>query len=181
MAYDDYEHLLVEVADGVATVRMNRPEKLNAFNATMGLELLRLPDALRADPEVEANVSHYSALPSVREAMVRKQRAIAGKGLAVLAGRDIGTVVLPNAPLKFYLEASEDARAERRGKQSGEWGQAQADADARRDIHRRDVIDSTRGVAPLRAAPDAVVIDTTALSLEEVLKLALENVQCASG
>ncbi|MFN8531954.1 MAG: enoyl-CoA hydratase/isomerase family protein [Dehalococcoidia bacterium] len=52
MAYDDYEHLLVEVADGVATVRMNRPEKLNAFNATMGLELLRLPDALRADPEV---------------------------------------------------------------------------------------------------------------------------------
>ena len=137
-------------------------------------------DRLR-DPEVEANVSHYSALPSVREAMVRKQRAIAGKGLAVLAGRDIGTVVLPNAPLKFYLEASEDARAERRGKQSGEWGQAQADADARRDIHRRDVIDSTRGVAPLRAAPDAVVIDTTALSLEEVLELALENVQCASG
>ncbi len=132
------------------------------------------------DPEVEANVSLYSALPSVREAMVRRQRAIAGKGLAVLAGRDIGTVVLPRAPLKFYLEASEQARAERRSKQSGEWGQAQRDADARKDIHQRDVIDSTRKVAPLRAAPDAVVIDTTSLSLDQVLQLALEKVQCAS-
>ncbi|PWB63236.1 MAG: cytidylate kinase, partial [Bradyrhizobiaceae bacterium] len=72
-------------------------------------------DRLR-DPEVEANVSLYSALPSVRDAMVRKQRAIAAEGLAVLAGRDIGTVVLPDAPLKFYLEASEDARAERRSR-----------------------------------------------------------------
>lgn len=136
-------------------------------------------DRLR-DPEVEANVSLYSALPSVRQAMVRKQRAIARRGLAVLAGRDIGTVVLPAAPLKFYLEASEEARAERRSKQSGEWGQARGDADARKDIHQRDVIDSTRKVAPLRPAPDAVVIDTTSLSLEQVLELALEKVQCAS-
>jgi cytidylate kinase len=135
-------------------------------------------DRLR-DPEVEANVSLYSALPSVREAMVRRQRAIASKGLVVLAGRDIGTVVLPNAPLKFYLEASEEARAERRSKQSGEWGQAQRDADARKDIHQRDVIDSTRKVAPLRAAPDAIVIDTTSLSVDQVLELALEKVQCA--
>ncbi len=137
-------------------------------------------DRLR-DPEVEANVSHYSALPSVREAMVSQQRAIAAKGLAVLAGRDIGTVVLPDAPLKFYLEASEDARAERRSRQAGEWGQAQGDAEARKDIHQRDVIDSTRKVAPLRAAGDAIVIDTTALSLAEVLELALEKVQCASA
>lgn len=137
-------------------------------------------DRLR-DPEVEANVSLYSALPSVREAMVRRQRAIADQGLAVLAGRDIGTVVLPHAPLKFYLEASEEARAERRSKQSGEWGQAQRDADARKDIHQRDVIDSTRKVAPLRAAPDAIVIDTTSLSVDQVLEIALEKVQCVGA
>jgi cytidylate kinase len=134
------------------------------------------------DPEVEANVSLYSALPSVREAMVRKQRDIAAKGLAVLAGRDIGTVVLPDAPIKFYLEASEEARAERRSRQaSGEWGQAQQDADARKDIAMRDSIDSTRKVAPLRPAADAIIIDTTRLTLDQVLDLALEKVACASG
>lgn len=137
-------------------------------------------DRLR-DPEVEANVSLFSALPSVREAMVRQQRAIARKGLAVLAGRDIGTVVLPDAPLKFYLEASEEARASRRSRQAGEWGQAQGDSDARKDIAMRDSIDSTRKVAPLRAAADAIVIDTTRLTLEEVLELALEKVECASA
>jgi cytidylate kinase len=89
-------------------------------------------------------------------------------------------VVLPDAPLKFYLEASEDARAERRSRQAHEWGQPQGDAAARKDIHQRDVIDSTRKVAPLRAAADAIVIDTTALTLDEVLELALGKVQCAS-
>jgi cytidylate kinase len=132
------------------------------------------------DPEVEANVSLYSALPSVRDAMVRQQRAIAAEGLAVLAGRDIGTVVLPDAPLKFYLEASEEARASRRSKQAGGWGVAQRDTDARRDIAMRDSIDSTRKVAPLRPAEDAITIDTTGLTLDQVLDLALEKVACAS-
>ncbi|NJD64766.1 MAG: (d)CMP kinase [Chloroflexi bacterium] len=133
------------------------------------------------DPEVEANVSLYSALPSIRDAMVRKQRDIAAEGFAVLAGRDIGTVVLPDAPLKFYLEASEESRAERRSRQaSGEWGQAQRDADARKDIALRDSIDSTRKVAPLRPAADAIIIDTTRLTLDQVLDLALEKVACAS-
>lgn len=131
------------------------------------------------DPEVEANVSAYSALPSVREAMVRQQREIAARGGAVLVGRDIGTVVLPDAPLKFYLEASEAARAHRRSLQAGEWGQKQRDADAMKDIHARDQTDSTRKVSPMRPAEDAFVIDTTDLAIDEVIALAMERLECA--
>ena len=127
------------------------------------------------DPEVEANVSAYAAVPAIREAMVAEQRRIASEGRAVLAGRDIGTVVLPHAPLKLYLDASEDARARRRGVQA-----TQHTRDARKDIANRDVTDSTRSVSPLRPAEDAIVIDTTQMSLEEVLQLALEKVSCAN-
>ena len=127
------------------------------------------------DAEVEANVSAYSAIPELRDRMVALQRGFAAEGLSVLAGRDIGTVVLPDAPLKFYLEASESARARRRGEQASQKAES-----ARRDISRRDVTDSTRAVSPLRPAADAIVIDTTELSLAEVLELALEKVLCAS-
>jgi cytidylate kinase len=128
------------------------------------------------DADVEARVSDYAAIPEVREAMVRQQRAIAAKGNAVLAGRDIGTVVLPDAPLKLYFHASEDARAERRGTQATQAAEA-----ARRDIANRDNKDSGREVSPLKPAPDAIVIDTTNMALEDVVKLALEKVSCASA
>ena len=127
------------------------------------------------DADVEANVSAYSAVPAVREAMVAHQRRIAASGRAVLAGRDIGTVVLPEAPLKLYLDAAESARARRRGEQA-----TQKATEARKDIANRDVTDSTRAVSPLRPAEDAVVIDTTDMTLEDVLELALEKVACAS-
>jgi len=132
-------------------------------------------------PEVEANVSAYSAIAGVRTAMVRRQREFATQGHAVLAGRDIGTVVLTDAPLKFYLEASEDARAHRRAAQSGEWGHAQPSSTARQDIAGRDIVDSSRAVSPLRPADDAILIDTTAMTIEEVIEFALEKVRCAAG
>jgi len=128
------------------------------------------------DADVEASVSAYSAIPEVREAMVREQRKIARRGRAVLAGRDIGTVVLPDAPVKLYLDASEAARANRRGEQASQ----PADS-ARRDISNRDRVDSGRAVSPLKPAEDAIVIDTTDLSLEAVIAIALEKVACASA
>ncbi len=134
-------------------------------------------DLLR-DPRVEANVSRYSALPPVREQMVRQQREFAIGTRAILAGRDIGTVVLPDAPLKFYLQASEEARASRRSTQTGQWGNAQATTEARQDIASRDVADSTRKTSPLRPAEDAVVIDTTDITLEQVIAIASERVAC---
>lgn len=134
---------------------------------------------LLREPAVEANVSAYSAIPSVRTAMVRRQREIAARGGAVLAGRDIGTVVLPEAPVKFYLEASEDARARRRAAQAASWGPEQVSAEARRDITGRDEVDSSRAAGPLRPAADAIIIDTTNMSIEDVIAFALEKVPCA--
>ena len=133
------------------------------------------------DPEVEANVSAYSAIPGVREVMVARQREVAESGPAILAGRDIGTVVLPDAPIKFYLEASEEARAERRGAQAGDWGQPQHAHEAKRDITGRDVIDSGRATSPLRPAEDAIIIDTTHMTMAEVVEFAMEKVRCASA
>ncbi|HMS57350.1 MAG TPA: (d)CMP kinase [Tepidiformaceae bacterium] len=125
---------------------------------------------LRA-PEVEANVSKYSAIPGVRSAMVGRQREVAQSAPAVLAGRDIGTVVLPDAPLKIFLTASEEARAARRGEQ-----QHQDAAQARRDISGRDASDSTRATAPLTRAADALELDTTTRPLDAVLAFVRERV-----
>ena len=129
------------------------------------------------EPEVEANVSRYAALVPVREALVKLQREIASRGMAVLAGRDIGTVVLPRAPLKIYLDASEEARALRRSVQAG---RAAGEAPhTRAQIARRDEMDSTRATAPLAAAADAIIVDTTAMTLAEVIAVVLEQIECA--
>jgi cytidylate kinase len=120
------------------------------------------------DPEVEANVSPYSAIPAVREEMVARQRQLAAGGRIVLAGRDIGTVVLPAAPLKLYLTASEEERARRRGEET-----SRAAESALADIASRDTLDSNRATSPLRAADDAVQIETTDLTVEAVVAKAL--------
>ena len=134
-------------------------------------------DLVRA-PEIEAAVSAYSAIPGVREVLVRLQREYAGRGKVILAGRDIGTVVLPDAPLKLFLAASESARASRRMAQAESWGTHQDVDAAKRDISQRDRVDSSRKASPLVAAGDAVVIDTTSLTLEQSIARAMEIVQC---
>lgn len=119
--------------------------------------------------EVDANVSKVSAYPGVREAMTNQQRQIARQGGIILAGRDIGTVVLPDADLKIYLEASAEARANRRWLELRSRG---IDADVE-VIHQamieRDLQDSSRALAPLRPADDAVIIDTDHLSVAQVM------------
>jgi cytidylate kinase len=125
-------------------------------------------------PEVTAAVSAVSAVPAVRAALVQRQReliadALASKGGIVVEGRDIGSVVAPEAPLKVYLTASEEIRAARRGAQdrkAGRNGDLNAVLD---DVRRRDRLDSTRKTSPLHAAPDALVLDTDHLSVEDVL------------
>ncbi|MEV8631557.1 (d)CMP kinase [Streptosporangium sp. NPDC051023] len=115
--------------------------------------------------EVTAAVSAVSAVPEVRRRLVAEQREIIGEGDIVVEGRDIGTVVAPDAPVKVYLTASADARALRRTAElTGTTVQAQKDAMA-----RRDTLDSTRKADPLAMAADAVELDTTALNLEEVI------------
>ncbi len=124
-------------------------------------------------PEVEASVSLVSRVPAVREALVRNQRELARGRPTVMAGRDIGTVVLPDADLKVYLEASRDERARRRRKQLALKDLAPSLEGVLADLERRDAIDSTRPVSPMRPAADAVVISTDGLTLEEVVEKVL--------
>jgi cytidylate kinase len=122
-------------------------------------------DALRR-PEVTAAVSAVAAVPGVRRALVARQREwIARHGGGVVEGRDIGTVVAPDALVKVYLQAGEDERARRRQTQEN---LPELEA-TRADLRRRDAFDSGRAVAPLAVAADAVVIDTTDRSVDEVV------------
>ncbi len=123
-------------------------------------------------PAVDANVSAVSAYPGVRRALVAKQRRVAAGRPVVMVGRDIGTVVLPEADLKIYLDATVGERARRRWLEMEDREQG-ADYQAVLDsMRRRDRIDSNRDVSPLRAAEDAIRIDTTGLDVEEVVSRA---------
>jgi cytidylate kinase len=126
-------------------------------------------DHLR-DQDVELNVSLVSRVPGVRAALVRIQRAMARQGRITMAGRDIGTVVLPDAGVKVYLDASPRVRAERRAAQLSRSGET-VDVDALTDeLARRDRIDSTRAASPLTPAADAEIINTDNIDVEEVVR-----------
>lgn len=119
--------------------------------------------------DVSAIVSAVAAHPAIRRAMVERQRAIASEGPVVMAGRDIGTVVLPEAQFKFYLTASIDERVARRSAELAARGAAADPHDVRCEIERRDRLDATRDVAPLRRACDAIEIDSTGVSAAAVV------------
>jgi cytidylate kinase len=126
---------------------------------------------------VDAGVSPVSTYPGVREALTLQQRRIGLQGRVVMVGRDIGTVVLPEADLKIYLDANARERARRRYDELVGRGQQPDLEDVLRGIQRRDEIDSGRDVAPLQAAEDAVIIDTSDLSIPQVLD-AIEALIC---
>ena len=128
-------------------------------------------------PEVEAAVSLVSRVAGVRNALVKLQRDLAGRNAVVMAGRDIGTVVLPNADLKLYLDASVEERARRRFVELTALGMDLTEEDVLRDLRRRDRIDSERSVSPLRPAEDAVILDTDGLTLEKVVQRLMEIVE----
>ena len=120
-------------------------------------------------PRIDKAVSPVSAIPAVREALTQQQRAIAASENIVMEGRDIGTVVFPRAELKVFLTASAEERARRRALQNAQRGFGETDEAAiLADIIRRDDADSTRAVAPLRPAEDAVMLDTTGMGIDEV-------------
>lgn len=121
-------------------------------------------------PEVDQNVSVVAAYPGVREALTAQQRRIGLRGEVIMVGRDIGTVVLPEADLKIYLNASVEERARRRYQQRLERGEKADFQPILEGMKKRDEIDSTREVAPLRVAEDAVVIDSDHLTIEEVVQ-----------
>jgi CMP/dCMP kinase len=129
-------------------------------------------------PEVTRAVSAVSAKPQVRAALVEHQRAmIAEQPGIVVEGRDIGSVVTPDAPLKVYLTASEEIRAARREAQDRKAGRTADHATVLADVRRRDQLDSTRKTSPLHAAADALVLDTDDLPVDAVLSELLRLVE----
>lgn len=135
----------------------------------------RIPEEDLRTPEVSAAASRVSAHPELRRVLVERQRAAAQRaeesGGAVVEGRDIGTVVLPGAHLKVFLSASAEERARRRAAQTGRESEVERIGEAMRTRDRRD---SEREASPLKPSPDAVVLDTTGLSLEEVVATVVE-------
>jgi cytidylate kinase len=124
--------------------------------------------------DVDRIVSQVARVPAVRDALVAQQRALAGKGRVVMVGRDIGTVVLPEAERKVFLTASAAERAKRRGEELAARGEVRPRQELLHEILRRDQIDSERVVSPLRPADDAVVVQTDGLSVGQALEKVLQ-------
>lgn len=129
------------------------------------------------DNQVTNNVSAVAALPLVREKLVDMQQLIASQGGIIMDGRDIGTVVLPNAELKIFLVASVEERAERRYKENLEKGIATDLETLKKEIADRDYKDSHRAVSPLKPAADAIHFDTTGVGIEDVVAFISEKVK----
>ena len=133
------------------------------------------PDIHR--PEINRNLSAISQVAEVRDAINDRQRRYAEGAGVVMAGRDIGTVVFPDARFKFFLTASLGERVRRRLAQKERRGETASAAEMEREIAERDVADSTRLVAPLKPAPDAVVVDTDGLDLDQVVDLLVRRIR----
>jgi cytidylate kinase len=144
------------------------------------LAACQFPESLLADPELRSEVtgglaSRVSVHPQVRRALYERQRAFATQpGGAVLDGRDIGTVIAPEAEVKLFVTASREARAVRRFVELRDQGKDVTLDQVRRDIRQRDNRDRTRAAAPLEAASDALLLDTSELSREEAIAEAIE-------
>jgi cytidylate kinase len=123
---------------------------------------------------VDANVSIVSAYPGVRKALSEQQRRIGMRGKVVMVGRDIGTVVLPEADLKIYLDASAEERAKRRYDELIARNEKAVYDEILKKVIERDHVDSTRAVAPLRPADDAVIIDSDKMDVEQVFAMVME-------
>ena len=155
--------------DGVASLLPTLDIQLR--HGTDGVQRMYLGEedvsGLIRTPEISIYASDVSAMPAVRAFLLDMQRILARRHDVVMDGRDIGTVVLPDADLKVFLTASLEARAMRRLLELEERGIKSTLEEVRRDMEYRDKNDSERAAAPLRAAPDAILLDTTNLTLEE--------------
>ena len=173
----------VDVRDAAAVAeRVEEPEIVagtDPLQPSIAVDDVDVAEAIRTD-EVDAAVSPVSAVPEVRARLLELQRRVIGAGGIVVEGRDIGTVVLPDATLKVYLTAAPEVRAQRRAGQLG-LTQAAEIADLAADLRRRDEYDSSRVDSPLRPAADAVVVDSTELDREAVVAAVVELAASAVG
>jgi cytidylate kinase len=153
-------------------VRIKPPSVNDGRQSDVVVDRTDVSGALRSR-RVEANVSAVSAHPAVRAALIELQRNAVRVPGTVVAGRDIGSVIFPDADVKIYLEAHPEERARRRLRQKGAWSESGL-VQTLREIQERDRVDSTRPVAPLQPPADALIIDTDDLGPEQVVKRILE-------
>lgn len=159
----------------------------NADDPADALAACAFPDSLLDDPELRSEASgglasRVSVHPGVRKALYERQRAFATqRGGAVLDGRDIGTVIAPEAEVKLFVVASVPARAERRFKEMQATGRSVSLAEIAADLEARDARDRSRAEAPLVAAPDAVLLDTSDLGRAAAIARAIEIAEQATG
>lgn len=171
----------IDIGDPGALVKMasrtsiglidNQGSSLKVF-----LDNRDVSDAIR-EPRITKFVSDVAKIKGVREVMLGLQRKLGRSRDSVLDGRDIGTIVFPDADRKFYIDAEPKERVKRRYKELKEAGQNVTYEDVEKDLHNRDIIDSTREVAPLKKADDAIYVDTTNLSIDEVVEKLLREIK----
>ena len=174
VALDD-EQALKDLAES-ADIDVRLPSKADGRTSDVLIDGQDVTWEIRL-PEVEANVSVVSAYPGVRRALTVQQHRIGSRGRIVMVGRDIGTVVMPDADLKIYLDASMEERARRRYEEVRRRGEQASLEVILRGIRERDRIDSSRQLAPLRPAENAVILNSDGLDAREVLEEVLALVQ----
>ena len=175
----------IELNDAEALAAVTKTSKIRLTDDPSNLPRTYLGEedvtCLIRTPQVSAAVSMVARFPGVRNHLVELQRTIAAGGGVVMEGRDIGTTVLPGAEAKFFLTATPEARAWRRGQELQAQGY-EVDLEAlTEDIARRDLIDSSRQVAPLVPAPDAQIIDCSQMTVEQVVALIVTKVTGRTG
>ena len=167
-----------EDAAGIAAVLPELTIQLAYENGTQHVLLCGedVSDAIRT-PEIAYYASKVSAVPAVRQFLLETQRSMAKNGNILMDGRDIGTVILPDAPVKIFLTASAETRAGRRYLELREKGQQVTRESVLHDVVERDRQDMTRAVAPLRQAADAVLLDTSDMTLEQSIQAVLQIIE----
>ena len=163
---------IISVLDDI-DIKLSYDENKNMRVETNGTDV----SAAIRTPEVTALVSQVAAVSEVRTKMVELQRAMAKCGKVLMDGRDIGTCVLPNADLKIFLTASVEERANRRARQMQEKGYDIDVEEIKKDIIARDEADMNREISPLKKADDALLLDTTEMTIEEVLAAIVKMAQ----
>ena len=166
--------------DEGSLIKLAHPARIDLEDSSSGQKVFLDGEdvtGLIRTPELTNNVKYIARVPGVRHEMVRLQRMIGRKRGAVMEGRDIGTVVFPGADYKFYLDADVDERANRRCEELTQAGVSVNLEDIRKDVVMRDESDMKREVGALKVAPDAILVDTTDLSIDEVVDRLLSFVQ----
>lgn len=166
----------VPLDDEASVARIAATAQLSVSDAAVTIDGADVTRAIRT-PEIDRAATAVARLPQVRAALVARQRAFGAEGGIVMEGRDIGTVVFPRADVKVYLDASPDERARRRAHDPAHSGGPVAVADVATALTARDELDRNRAVSPLYAAADAVVVDTTGKTIEEVVTVVLRLVE----